>query len=65
MKRPDFTDVFYANARVRVFAKKGLKLQDEGDKKGARAAYKEAMKWQKEAERLERAVKRSKSRAAK
>lgn len=59
-KRPDFTDVFYANARVRSFAKKGLRLQDAGDHKGARGAYKEALRWQKEAERLERAVSRLK-----
>jgi len=63
-KHPNFTDVFYANAHVRACAKKGLKLQDEGDKKGARAAYKEALKWQKEAERLERAVKQLKNKRA-
>ena len=57
-KHPNFTDIFYANAHVRACAKKGLRLQEAGDHKGARAAYKEAMKWQKEAERLERAVKR-------
>lgn len=56
-KHPDFTDVFYANARVKVFAKKGLRLQEAGDHKGARAAYKEALRWEKEAKRFDRLVK--------
>jgi len=63
-KHPNFTDIFYANAHVRASAKKGLRLQESGDHKGARAAYKEALRWQKEAERLERAVKRLKNKRA-
>lgn len=54
---PDFTDVFNANARMRDAARKGLDLAEAGDKKGARAMYKQAMHWEKEALRLERAIK--------
>lgn len=35
-KRPDFTDVFYARAKLRDCVTKGLRLQDAGDHKGAR-----------------------------
>jgi len=56
-KHPDFTDVFYANARMRDAARKGLDLAEAGDKKGARAMYKQAIHWEKEALRLEKIVK--------
>jgi hypothetical protein len=59
-KHPDFTDVFYANSLARAAVKKGLRLQEAGDHKGARAALKDAMRLQKQAERLERVVKRGK-----
>lgn len=53
---PDFTDVVYAKARARGYARKGLRLSEAGDKKGARVAYQEALRWSKEAERLEKVV---------
>lgn len=53
-KHPDFTDVFYAKARARAAAKKGLAQAEAGDKKAARAFYAEAVKWSKEAERYEK-----------
>lgn len=62
-KRPDFTDVFYATARAQAFEKEWKRLQDEGDTKGARAAKKEAVHWLKEAERLNKAVKRAKKKS--
>lgn len=58
-RHPDFTDIFYANARMRDAARKGLDLAEAGDKKAARACYKEALKWEKEALRLEKIVKGS------
>lgn len=57
-KHPDFTDVFYAKAKIMDCARKGLRLQDAGDKKGARAAYQEALQWEKEVARLEKLLKR-------
>jgi hypothetical protein len=56
-RHPDFTDVFYANARMRDAARKALDLSEAGDKKAAWAMYKQAMHWEKEALRLERAIK--------
>jgi len=62
-RHPDFTDVFYATARAQAFEKDWKRLQDEGDTKGARAAKKQAVRWLKEAERLNKVVKLGKKKS--
>jgi hypothetical protein len=51
--KPHFGDVFNARAMMRAAAAKGIRLQEAGDHKGARAAYKEAVRWEKELQRVE------------
>jgi hypothetical protein len=60
--KPHFGDVFNARAMRRVAVEKGLRLQDAGDHKAARAAYREALQWEKEIQRLEAAVRANRKR---
>lgn len=51
-KRPDFTDVFYADALSHHHAKEGMRFVQAGKKKEARQSLREATRWEKEAARL-------------
>lgn len=52
-KRPDGIGAFYARARRDAAARKGIELAEAGRLKEARAAQREALKWEREVTRLE------------